>query len=325
MPKGEHKTKITDHQLIQSVREVGLAGTAKRYRMNERTVFRRRNDIQNRLQETIASPLGPGGKVKQTQQQPHRIPLTIPNGVVIVAGDAHYWPGAPPFMHTALLSITEHFRQKKQLRAFIANGDMVDFAAISRFPLINWEKQPLPAEEIETCQDRMHEISEVAGRVPKLWPGGNHDIRFSRLLAEKAPQMAGVKGTHLKDHFALWQACWSVLINENTFVKHRIRGGIYAVRNNVLASGLHTVTNHLHAACIIPITTIRSTLYGVDTGCIADISGPQFLYTEDNPKNWREAFAVLTYDDGELLPPELVLRHEIKRDCIIFRGEVIRV
>lgn len=316
---------ITDEQLKRSVEAVGVAETGRQYGVSEREVFRRKALLEGKLGTRIVSPLGPRGRLVQHQSAPHRMPLSIENGVVIVAGDAHYWPGEVPFMHKALVKMTKHFRDEKTLRAIIMNGDVMDFAAISRWPLINWEKQPLPQDEIEFSQDRMHEISEAAGKVHKLWPAGNHDIRLTAFLAAHAPKAAGIMGTHLKDHFPLWQACWSVLINENTFVKHRIRGGIYAVRNNVLATGLHTITNHLHSALAFPFTNMVGTLWGVDTGCIADVSGPQFLYTEDNPKNWREAFAILSYHDGELLPPELVLRHETHRDCIIFRGEVIKI
>ena len=60
-------------------------------------------------------------------------------------------------------------------------------------------------------------------------------------------------------------------------------------------------------------------------GMIAEISGPQFLYTEDNVKDWREGFAILEFKDGELLPPELVLRCETKPDSILFKGKIVRV
>lgn len=317
--------KASDQELLQSISTIGIAATAKRLEISEREIYRRRRLIEGKIGENIVSPVGPGGKVKQTQAVNHRIPLTVGDGVVIVAGDAHYWPGEPPFMHRALVHMIRRFRDRKELRAVIANGDMMDLAAISRWPQINWEKRPSVIAELEVCQERMHELAEEAARVPKIWSAGNHDLRFNNYIAERAPELAAVKGVHLKDHFPLWEPCWSVLINESVFIKHRLKGGMYAVRNNVLATGLHTVTNHLHSAVCFPVTNMMGTLWGVDSGCIADVTGPQFLYTEDNPKNWREAFVVLTFDNGELLPPELVLRHEGRAGHIVFRGEVIKI
>jgi hypothetical protein len=267
----------------------------------------------------------PRAGIFQKQQFPHRVPLEVENGIVVVGGDAHFWPDNIPFMHRALIKMLNRFRQQKKLRAVIMNGDMTDFPAISRWPLVNWEKQPTPQEEIEFTQDRMHEISMAAGKVPKFWPAGNHDIRYNMFLAKNVPQMAGIQGMHLKDFYPDWQACWSVMINEDVFVKHRFKGGIHAAYNNIQATGVHTITNHLHSAKVTPVTKMRGTLWGVDCGCLAEVSGPQFLYIEDNVRDWREAFCVLSFHDGNLMPPELVLRSESDPDCIIFRGELIQV
>lgn len=145
-------------------------------------------------------------------------------------------------------------------------------------------------------------------------------------IAAKAPELAGVHGVHLKDHFPLWQPCWSVEINDGintTVIKHTFKGGINAPRNNVDASGTHFVTNHLHCAQIRPVTKRHHTFYGVDTGCIADIYGPQFLYAQDNPRDWRPGFAILTYRNERLMLPELVLG--IDSEHVQFRSEIFKV
>jgi hypothetical protein len=62
----------------------------------------------------------------------------------------------------------------------------------------------------------------------------------------------------------------------------------------------------------------------VDSGCIADPAHRVFVdYTEDNPKDWRAAFVVLTFVKSRLLPPELVLAWD--EDHVTFRGKIIRV
>lgn len=317
---------IDDATLRESIRVHGIAGSARHLGINERTIYRRIGKLN------VQSPFAPGGlpRIRQTQTFPHRVPLEIRDGVVVVFGDAHYWPGDPPFMHRALVKMLKRFREERQLRAVIANGDMVDMAAISRYPRVNWEHRPKPKQEIEVCQDRLHEVAEAAGRVPKLWPDGNHDARFNLYIARGAPDLEGLKGSQLKDFFGAWQPCWSVLINDGisdypTFVKHRMRGGIHAIRNNVKQTGTHIITNHLHAANVVAVTDMQKTLYGVDTGCIAEISSPQFLYTEDNPKDWREAFCVLRFKDGNLLPPQLVMRCQYDPQSVTYRDELIKI
>jgi hypothetical protein len=246
--------------------------------------------------------------------------LEVENGTVIVFSDAHYQPGAPSVGHRALV----HFVKKIRPAVIVANGDMIDGSAISRHPPIGWEDCPTVKEELEVCQERLGEISFAAGKVAKIWPIGNHDARFSTRLAQVAPEFRDVHGTHLKDHFPDWEPCWSLHINDAVVVKHRQKGGQHAPFNNTVASGRSIVTGHLHSAKVTPYTDYNGTRYGVDTGCLADTYHPAFQgYLEDNSRDWRQAFAILTFVDGSLLMPELVLVYG--PDSVQFRGEIIDV
>jgi hypothetical protein len=210
-------------------------------------------------------------------------------------------------------------------RAVVLNGDMMDFPRISRFDPIGWEKQPKVSEEIEAAQDILHEIEMAAGKVPKIWPMGNHDARFETRLATVAPEYEKLKGMHLKDFFPNWQGCWTCWINgDGIVIAHQFKGGDHAPFHNTLRSGVTHISGHLHSAKVIPYTDYNETRYGVDTGCLADTDHMAFVnYTRDAPKNWRSGFCVLTFKDGKLLQPELALKFDDNH--IQFRGEVIRV
>jgi hypothetical protein len=308
---------------IEEFTTLGPAKMAVKYNTTSRGVFARRRRLEIELKRVIRAPEEHTGHANYRPEQfPGRHVLDIRNGVVIVAGDAHYWPLKPSLMHRALVHFLNHYRQEKTLRAVVMNGDVTDFSSISRWPQVDWERRPTIKDEIDVCVDRMHELAVAAGRVPKLWPLGNHDARWSVYLATRVPEFANVQGMHLKDSFPLWEACWSVYVNANTLIKHSYKNGEYASFNNVKNAGCHVVTNHLHKAQVSPFTTMTGTLYGVDTGCIADPNGPQFLYLQDNPRNWRSAFCILTYRDGLLLQPELVLAWG--KDHVQFRGEITR-
>ncbi len=204
------------------------------------------------------------------------------------------------------------------------NGDVIDACSISRFPPIGWESLPTVQQEIEAAQDRLHEIEQAAGKAHKIYSLGNHDSRFETRLATVASEFAKVRGMHLKDHFPLWQACWSIFVNDSVVIKHRFKGGIHATHNNAIWSGRSIITGHLHSAKVTPLSDYNGTRYGVDTGCIADTEHRAFVdYTEDNPKNWRSAFCLLTFKDGRLLQPELAIVWD--KNHMEFRGEVIRV
>jgi hypothetical protein len=130
---------------------------------------------------------------------------------------------------------------------------------------------------------------------------------------------------NLTDHFAKWKFSTSIMVNNNTIIKHRYHNGIHAAYNNALKSGTSIVTGHLHSLKITPWTDYNGTRYGVDTGTLCDVNGDQFEYSEDNPKNHRSGFAVLTYYEGKLMPPELCEVVNEDEGLVYFRGSVIAV
>jgi hypothetical protein len=210
----------------------------------------------------------------------------------------------------------------------MTNGDSLDFASISRWPLVEWCEQPDVKEEIQAATASKNLIEKACGPdVPKFWPLGNHDTRLSTYIAAHADRLRGLKGIRLQDCFPNWRICWSVEVNggigNTVLVKHNFKGGVHAPRNNVVNAGCHMITSHLHSAKVTPVTFYKKTYYGVDTGCLADVYGPQFEYCQNNPRDWRSAFVVLTFIAGRLMQPELCLK--VDDNNVEFRSEIIEV
>lgn len=250
-----------------------------------------------------------------------RVNIDLPNGKAVVFSDAHYWPGLVSTAHRALIL----FIKKYHPEIVVCNGDAFDGSTISRFPRIGWDSKPTVLEELKTVQDRLGEL-EAASKGRLIWTLGNHDARYETFLASRVPEYQGIGGFSLKDSFPRWQPCWSCWINENTVIKHRYKGGVHAPHNNTIQAGLNVVTGHLHMLKHAPFTDYTGTRHGVDTGTLADPNGPQFMdYTEDNPKNWRSGFVVLTFWNGEMLWPEFVSVKDEAKGEVVFRGEVYYV
>lgn len=248
---------------------------------------------------------------------PARLVKELKDGVIVVGSDAHYYPNCITTAHKAMIALIRELKP----RTIVMNGDVFDGSTISRWPRIGWQDRPSVDEELKACSERLTEITDAAPRAEYVWPLGNHDARFETFLASRSPEYEGVSGFTLKDRFPEWKPCWSYFVNDNTVIKHRFKGGIHATHNNTLWSGRTIVTGHLHSLKVTPFSDYNGTRYGVDTGTLAEPDGEQFTdYTEDNPKNWRSGFAVLTYHKEHLLPPELC---EVTPLGAIFRGRVI--
>jgi hypothetical protein len=317
--------KYTDQEIIQTIQDsYSMADAARTLKLELSGLNKRRRRIENKLKIEIKAPQDKGhySHLQTAHVHPQRKDLGILNGTVIVFSDAHFWPGVYTTAFKGLLWAISELKPN----AVIANGDIFDGSAISRYPRIGWSKTPSVMEELKACTISMGYIEEAAKEarhnVKLVWPLGNHDARFETFLAANAPQYEHVKGFTLRDHFPDWEPCWSVWINEGTVIKHRFKGGIHATHNNAIWSGKNIVTGHLHSLKVTPFSDYNGVRYGIDTGTLAEPYGPQFEdYTEQGPLNWRSGFAVLTFVNGKLLLPELVTTHD--QDSIEFRGRVI--
>lgn len=311
------KPRITDEDFITCFRELGSpALVAKRLGISERWAHTKRNNLK-RTGVDLSSWNPQNNKLKHKQGV---LDLQIENGVILVGSDAHFWPEIRTTAFRGFLWACKTLKPS----VVVLNGDVFDGARISRHAPIGWEKRPTVIDELKAVDARLIEIHEAAPTARKLWPLGNHDARFESRLASVAPEYAQVHGVHLRDHFPDWATCWRIDVNDDVVIKHRMRGGIHATHNNTVNAGKTVVTGHLHSLKVTPFTDYRESRYGVDCGTLADCDGPQFVdYLEAGATNWRSGFVVLTFRDGVLMWPEVVMRFD--EDHIQFRGEVIPV
>lgn len=313
-------SSIPDEEFARRYQTEGPAEMAKAIGVSAQSVHARRAKVEAKLgiiltQPEVSLPLDAPGP------DAPRLELNVHDGIVFVGGDGHYWPGYTPTAHLAFCELARVMAPK----VVVFNGDALDGSTISRHPPIGWEDLPSLEQELAVVQERLGEIEAATPTARHLWPLGNHDARFNTRLASMAPEFRNVEGTRLLHHFPAWEPCWAAFINgrDGVVVKHRFKGGVHAPHNNTLWAGRSIVTGHLHSLKVIPITDYNGTRYGVDCGCLAAPRGPQFNYTEQNPNNWRSGFAVLTFRNGHLLPPELcTVLNEAER-TFHWRGEVM--
>lgn len=315
-------TKVSDEEFIACWQRLGSpALVASALKIDVRQVYRRRTSLEERYGRMM--DVADAAKSKRPRNHVdrigHRITLDVPDGQVVIFGDAHYWPGDRSTAHQALVQVIKDI----QPEVVICNGDAFDGARISRHPATSWAKMPEVADELAYCKEMLGEIISAAPASTKLvFNMGNHDTRFSARLAQTAGEYVGVHGTDLPDHFPEWNFAWSTQINADTIVKHRWHNGVHATWNNTLKSGFNIFTNHIHRLCVTPITDYRGRRYGVDCGTLSDF-GPdvdKYIYGEDNPFNWGSGFVLATFKNGKLLPPELIV---VQDKVAYFRGREI--
>jgi hypothetical protein len=290
--------------------------------MSERGVHRRKKRIEQSFGIVLECNDNQGRPKFTIPENKMRCEYELKNGVIMVGSDCHYNPNYVTTAHRAFV----HFIKVLKPSMCVLNGDLFDFAQISTHHRIGYQQHPTVQQEIEEVQNRLGDIEKVrpAGCILHRTIG-NHDLRYDGKLSNVLPQYEGVKGMCLDDHLPGWSSSWSLVVNGNTMIKHRWHNGIHAVYNNILKGGMSMVTGHLHSLKVTPWTNYRGDLYGVDTGMMAAVKDDQFLYHEDASVNWRAGWAVLTYINGHLMPPELCQVINEDEGLVFFRGQLYTV
>src|SRR5688572_10272857 len=121
-------------------RKYGAQGTADRLGINVRSVYSRRENLELYYEQQVTSPIK---NTRVARPHPHRYQFDVPNGIVLVGSDGHYWPGIISTAHRAFVKFCEDMKPK----AVIMNGDAFDGASISRHPPIGWENRPTVQQE----------------------------------------------------------------------------------------------------------------------------------------------------------------------------------
>jgi hypothetical protein len=270
---------------------------------------------------------------QQYERQRHgaRVVLPVRDGCAFVVSDQHYFPDIPPSIaHRASVVLARKLRPY----AVISNGDAIDGASISRWPVSSFTEmsgRPTVAAELKEAGARLRDYERLTFIEFLVWNLGNHDARFETRLAEKVPEYAGVDGFTLKERFPAWLPAWRTdfCVAQGSdvplvVVKHRFKGGMHAGQNNALWAGTSIVTGHDHMLKDYPISTVgRQIRWGIHAGTMAPIDSPFFThYTEDNIVNWHEGFVVLNFRGGMFVGPEYC---RVFGGKAYFRGEEIKL
>lgn len=295
---------------------------AKHLGVSLRSVQKRRETVERRYRTVL--PINdprPAYARGQVDQERAVYKLEITDGVILVASDLHIWPGPLTTMQRAFVK----FVGERKPQAVILNGDVFDGARVSRHPSIGWEKKPTVRAEMEAVKDYLADLTIASGSAKRIWPAGNHDLRFESRIAAMLPELEGVEGVALKDHFQDWTPCWRCDINDDVVVRHRELGGEHADFRNVVTQGKTIITGHDHRTGVAHWVNYTGIHWGVRCGFMAESPlDPQFVhYLEGKVPNWVPAFVFLTFKGGKLLWPELVTWHA--EGVVNFRGELIEV
>ena len=297
---------------IAAVKQYGsIKGAARALKMPVATLATQIDNARIRFPEALPEASKHAGWAHEGWVTPRQREIDITDGTMLIGSDAHIWPGEPSLAWQAFVAVAHAIKPTW----IVANGDMIDGARISRHPRTRGQHTPTLGEEISAVKTAF----DMLPKAERHWLQGNHDERVDKYLASNAPELDDFAGT-LWDRFPEWPVSWALVVNNSVEIRHRFRGGIHAAYNNALVSGRTCVTGHTHQLISRPVDDRNGRRWGVELGTLADPLHPCFEYAEGAPSRVCPGFAVLTFREGELLPPELC---ELGNGRMWFRNEPV--
>jgi hypothetical protein len=313
----------TDKQFVAAWKELGTPQkVAIALGMNVRSVYSRRNALVSKgiVLQTISD--NPGTKTGPVINFERRRKFEVKDGIVVIFSDPHWLPDHSTTAHDALEAVVKRVKPV----GVICGGDAVDGDTISRYdPTRGHHKRFTVREELDCVKEHFDSLDKVMDRAcPKAfrsWILGNHDVRLSRFVATRAPELSDMPHTRLEDWAPRWPLSWTAEINTGrsgmTVVRHRNQAGMLHLQGQ--KAGAHYVHGHLHKLNVHTLATFSGYRYSVDTGSLADPESDGFDYGEGGP-NHCQGFAVLTFKNWELLMPELCW---VQDGVAYFRGQPV--
>ncbi|QDP61026.1 MAG: hypothetical protein Tp1123DCM1511741_15 [Prokaryotic dsDNA virus sp.] len=252
---------------------------------------------------------------------------------MVVFSDAHFEGYETP-SYLILLEVLKDLTKTKELKAVVANGDMLDLSILSTFAKYTLEVEPklrTVQQEIYDSQEQLSKIQRIIDKaerkhhmvIHQIATYGNHELRLSKYVSRMGIAFEDFQGFTMHNIFPDWQWAMSHFVDDTVMIKHNMRGGIHSTYQNAYRAGVNIITGHTHQLNARTWVNYNSTNLAVATG---HLSEPYHSYQIHNVANdWHNGFAVVKIDPKEkTIHPELVYVNNHFRTAY-FRGKKYKV
>jgi len=241
-------------------------------------------------------------------------PYRIDNSKGLIISDLHF-----PYQHNGAITSALEFGQKKNVDFILINGDLLDFAAISRHER-EW-RQRSPYEEFEAARQFLRELRKAFPKTRVIFKEGNHDERWEKWLYVKAPELFNDPEFQLEVRLRLGELKMEIVKDRrpvsigklNVLHGHEMAGssgGVNPARStflktldNVLVGHFHRTSNHVEASFGGNVISVQS------LGCLCTLNP---YYMRVNKHNHGFAYIEHDFSTGEYhLENKLIIKGKV--------------
>jgi predicted phosphodiesterase len=211
----------------------------------------------------------------QEKREALRLPLACNN--ILLISDLHI-----PYHDIDAITIALEYGVQEKVNTIFLNGDVIDFARISRFET-DFNKRSVK-EEFDTAKQFLRVLRQVFPTQEIYWLKGNHDTRLEKYLAQKAHEIWDDPYFHLEERLRLNEERVK-LLDDKVLVKagklsithgHHIFKGIFTpvspARGAYMRAKQNIIVGHLHRSSFHPEVNLDGEVIGAwSTGCLCEL------------------------------------------------------
>lgn len=234
------------------------------------------------------------------------MPAVHTGTVTALLFDVHIPEHSTPAVKAALEVISYVKPQR-----IVYGGDILDCPQISSFV-----QNPITASRIENDRDELalflDTVKKRAPQAEQIWLDGNHEDRWRKYLATRAPELAGLKELRPENFFGLKERG----IKWHPYGAKVMIDGVLATHGNVVrkfagytgkamfekyrTSG---VSGHVHRGAIYRERSYSGDGFWMEVPCLCDLD-PEYI---NDVANWQQGMGLLYHKRGwKTARPELV-------------------
>jgi predicted phosphodiesterase len=222
-------------------------------------------------------------------------PFSVKDSRVIVLSDPHF-----PYQDNNAINVALKYALEKNPNCIILNGDIIDFAPISRHEK-DWRQRSV-AQEFDAVRQFLSSLRKTFPKARIIYKMGNHDERWEKWLTVKAPELLDCSDFELEVLLRFGEHKIEIVKDKRVIMVGKLPllhghelyggGGVNPGRSTFLKTYSNVLISHVHKRSISEnVNLLGENLTASSMGCLCGLH-PKYM-----PINqWSHGFCYVTQD-----------------------------
>jgi len=227
-------------------------------------------------------------------------PFEIKQSRILIISDLHF-----PYQNNEAITLALDYGKEKKVDCILINGDLIDFATISRHEK-DWRSRNV-VQEFEAVKSFFKTLRDHFPQTKIVYKYGNHDERYEKYLYAKAPEIFDMPEFQLEIILKLGELKIDIVKDKRPIIVGKLTvlhghelfgmGGVNPARATFTKTMEDTLVGHYHRTSSHSEPTMNNRLINVHSqGCLCEMHP---LFAPINKWNLGFAYVELNIKTGE--------------------------